>query len=605
MFSHTRDDCRKKPQSRTEWRLEPQELAPPHLHTDKESFITARKRTTTTATGSKDLSTAATTAPPPVQNSFKMLVANEGNEVMHPTIEGGAPMDRICSWNIRGLNWPNKQEDVKIFLHEKHIGFIGLLETKFIHCKATQLATMKGFYITFIYRANQELQRRGLWKDLKNSTNSIDDAWCILGDFNTVEYTGDRIGGIESFGDCIIACELQELRSIGPYYTWTNKTIYTRIDRAFVNTYWFNPFAFCQVTYMKNTLSDHTALVMDIPWCPKPKTIFQFCYLGVRDPSFLPLIASIKSKLPYTDPLTKLKGFLRDTKSALQKLNKNKFANLRAQLCKARADLEGVQLQFSEEPGNLEWRQKEEMARAHYMHIMSLVIDIIRQQSKAEWISCGDDYTRYFFAKIKRRKTATYIFSIQDDQGQTRQGFLEVKEVMYKYYKNLLGRQCSVRQQLDPNVIGIGNTLTVEQQLKLCAPFTDQEIKSVMFLIPNTKSLGPDGFCSGFFKATWHITGELLRGIIHHFSIIGLMLSFLGETKLVLLPKVLNPTQVKEFRPISCCNVIYKCIAKLLCTRLKEVLPHLIHQYQGAFVKERELLFNIFICQDIAKGYSR
>ena len=39
-------------------------------------------------------------------------------------------MDRICSWNIRGVNWPNKQEDVKIFLHEKYIGLVGLLETK-------------------------------------------------------------------------------------------------------------------------------------------------------------------------------------------------------------------------------------------------------------------------------------------------------------------------------------------------------------------------------------------------------------------------------------------------------------------------------------------
>jgi len=39
-------------------------------------------------------------------------------------------MTRICSWNIRGLNWPNKQEDVKLFLHEKNIGLVGLLETK-------------------------------------------------------------------------------------------------------------------------------------------------------------------------------------------------------------------------------------------------------------------------------------------------------------------------------------------------------------------------------------------------------------------------------------------------------------------------------------------
>ncbi|KAJ8427473.1 hypothetical protein Cgig2_021883 [Carnegiea gigantea] len=191
---------------------------------------------------------------------------------------------------------------------------------------------------------------------------------------------------------------------------------------------------------MANTLSDHTALVIDFPWCPKPKTIFQFCDMWAKDPSFLPLITSIKSKLPYTNPTTKLKGFLTDTKSALQKLNKKRFADLRAQLCKARANLEGVQLQ-----------QKEEMARAHYIHIMSSVIDIIRRQSKAEWVSYGDDCTRYFFAKIKQRKTATYIFSIQDDQVQTRQGFLEVKEVMHKYYKNLLGRQHSVRQQLNPN----------------------------------------------------------------------------------------------------------------------------------------------------------
>jgi len=41
-------------------------------------------------------------------------------------------MDNIASWNIRGLNWPNKQEDVKLFLHINNIGLVGLLETKII-----------------------------------------------------------------------------------------------------------------------------------------------------------------------------------------------------------------------------------------------------------------------------------------------------------------------------------------------------------------------------------------------------------------------------------------------------------------------------------------
>ena len=39
-------------------------------------------------------------------------------------------MDNIISWNIRGLNDPNKQEDVSIFLKKQKVGLIGLRETK-------------------------------------------------------------------------------------------------------------------------------------------------------------------------------------------------------------------------------------------------------------------------------------------------------------------------------------------------------------------------------------------------------------------------------------------------------------------------------------------
>ena len=38
---------------------------------------------------------------------------------------------------------------------------------------------------------------------------------------------------------------------------------------------------------------------------------------------------------------------------------------------------------------------------------------------------------------------------------------------------------------------------------------------------------------------------------------------------------------------------------------MKAVLPKLIDSSQGAFVKGRELLYNVLICQDIARGYNR
>jgi len=33
--------------------------------------------------------------------------------------------------------------------------------------------------------------------------------------------------------------DLQEMRWRGAYYTWTNKTIWSRIDRSLINIYWY------------------------------------------------------------------------------------------------------------------------------------------------------------------------------------------------------------------------------------------------------------------------------------------------------------------------------------------------------------------------------
>jgi len=110
-------------------------------------------------------------------------------------------MDRIISWNVRGMNSPQKQEDIKLFLHQQPTGMVGFLETKvkeenmtqvvgrvcnnwhwvhnadsmnrgrvlvcwhpqsynfqvtrqtdqLIHGRALQLSTNKSFFITFVY----------------------------------------------------------------------------------------------------------------------------------------------------------------------------------------------------------------------------------------------------------------------------------------------------------------------------------------------------------------------------------------------------------------------------------------------------------------------
>lgn len=125
-------------------------------------------------------------------------------------------MNSIISWNIRGLNSPAKQEDVRVFLRQQKIGMIAFLETKvqhkniqqvaakicpkwehvhnteenergrililwqpryyqfrplfhsdqMVHGEAIQLSTKKRFLISFIYGSNLEEERAPLWADI-------------------------------------------------------------------------------------------------------------------------------------------------------------------------------------------------------------------------------------------------------------------------------------------------------------------------------------------------------------------------------------------------------------------------------------------------------
>ncbi|KAI4353134.1 hypothetical protein L6164_002105 [Bauhinia variegata] len=123
-----------------------------------------------------------------------------------------------------------------------------------------------------------------------------------------------------------------------------------------------------------------------------------------------------------------------------------------------------------------------------------------------------------------------------------------------------------------------------------------------MFEIHSNKSPGPDGYGSGFFKATWEIIGRDVTGSVLDFFTDRKLVKWINSTIIALIPENESPKNAAEYRPISCCNAIYKCISKMLCARLKSVLSEIVDKNQGAFILRRSIMHNVLLTQDLIRA---
>lgn len=58
----------------------------------------------------------------------------------------------------------------------------------------------------------------------------------------------------------------------------------------------------------------------------------------------------------------------------------------------------------------------------------------------------------------------------------------------------------------------------------------------------------------------------------------------INNTLIMLISKLDIPQTIRDFRPISLCNVAYKVIMNIVTNRLKKIMPIVISPNQGSFV---------------------
>ncbi|VFQ81187.1 unnamed protein product [Cuscuta campestris] len=299
---------------------------------------------------------------------------------------------------------------------------------------------------------------------------------------------------IRDFKACVTECDLEELPSEGPFFTWSNRQneehrIYSKLDRALVNIECASTYN-CKIKVLGEGVSDHSPLIIKDLDNQATGKAFRFCNMWMEDKEFPIILQEGWLESNNQRNMYQVLQNLKRIKGPLKRLHKEKYWEIHKKVDDKREQLlklqEAIKTHTNQTLINKErelTRQLNETIKASYL--------LKCQQSKQSWITEGDKNSKLFYAWVKRRQLNNYIMSIQDN-GVEVEGTNAIAKVLESFYKRNLGATVPTGD-IEWKIFDEGKVLTVKQQLKLIEDFQPEHVRKAMFSIPSSKSPGPDG----------------------------------------------------------------------------------------------------------------
>ena len=171
----------------------------------------------------------------------------------------------------------------------------------------------------------------------------------------------------------------------------------------------------------------------------------------------------------------------------------------------------------------------------------------------------------------------------------------EVKQQIVNFYSSLYQENESWRPMADGlsfDSIGAAARVHIER------PFELEEVLQVLKDVQGDKAPGPDGFSMTFFQKCWSVLEKDVMDFFGEVHTHGKFEKSLNATFFSLIPKKVDASNIRDFRPISLIGSVYKLLSKVLANRMRLVLDDVISESQNSFVGGRQILDSVLIANE-------
>ncbi|KAL5577574.1 hypothetical protein UlMin_019273 [Ulmus minor] len=446
--------------------------------------------------------------------------------------------------------------------------------------------------VSVVYGPHSRAAKIEFWGSFERAASRFSGPWLIMGDFNAVLHSSERVGGrtvdplAERVMNALDDIGMIELNAANGDFSWYNgrsrRAIFSKIDRGMANSDWWDLFPNASLSFLPETASDHKPLLLHT----SPREVFiprqfKFEAMWTRDPRSFAVVRHSWLATPHGRPHTQFLDRMRNTKRALFFWNKDQFGKLQVEISKTRAAI--IECQRGDPSSD---RDRDNYLRSLLDEFLKREELISFQKSRVQWALNGDKCTKFFFISTLVRHNGLWAESRDEVGSAFMNCFYDI------YGADSLPVGVDLSQLVSP-------TITHADNMNLVTIPGSEEIREVVFCMGSFKAPGLDGMLALFYKTYWDTVGPDVVRLVQDLFISNRLHPAINSTNLMLIPKVPNPTKLNHYRPISVCNIVYKVIAKILANRIKLLLPPLICPSQNAFIPGRSIHDNSVMVQEV------